>query len=263
MKTWIAVSLLGIAMLGGCNEREATDGEARAVASTTVATSEAEAQLTELGHLAFPTGVTGKPDSAEPAGEEPKTAEERVQAVKDYIAAHSECADPVPSGSVLNITFSKTCTWAGRRWAGTVVITYSSADAATLTMEGLTIQGGALSGTLTVERKAEGHLVLDADWTAVREGVTRTGAWDAEYMWDDEAYTVVHAKHVLTLPEGQRTLETSDLVWKREELTPESGTITFTALGGRTWTVVFEGDTVTVTPPSGETHTFDSASLVE
>lgn len=245
-KTFTAAALMVFA--GACNEIESdTNLE---VAEAALSASEAEGDGQALGFLAFPRG----------AG---MTAEQRVQALREYVEQSLTCAEVTPSAASATLTFGTDCTWSGRRWTGSVTVSWAAnGGSAEITYEGLKSNGATMNGEMTVTRVAEDHLVVDADWTRITaNGKAVVGSWDGDFQWDDAAYTVNRATHVVTVAGLSANRTATDLVWQRDELAPESGVVSITNFRGRNWTMTHgrnaDGDlTVTVSRPSGATRTF-------
>jgi len=237
-----------------------SEGEDDSVASVNAAlsASAAEGDGLALGTLAFPIGAD--------APRAVMTGQQRVDQLRAWVASRLTCATATPvvgDDTRVVLQMSQDCTWAGRKWTGTITITYS-ADEAALELEGLAVNGASMSGDMTVTRLGEGHVTVSADWTTLRpSGRTVTGAWDAEWTWDDASYTVVSATHQLTIEGRSATLTKSGVTWQRDEVAPSTGTVTFTGFRGRTWTMTFGRDdagqiTITVDAPRG-TRTFTIA----
>ena len=247
---------LGLATAAAaCNEVEASADDTTDAVAVSTAALEAESDGMALGSLAFPAGAL--------VGQLPATAQERVDAFKAWVAARLTCADATASGGVVDLTFTRDCTWAGKRWTGTIQIAFpANGTSATLTMSGLNVNGATMSGTLEVVKVADQHVTLAADWTTVRpSGRVVEGAWDAEYSWTDAAFTIVAATHELDVDGATSTLTKTGLTWLYGDYAPESGTVTFTGFRGRTWSMVFGRDasgqiTVTLTTPNGRTRTY-------
>lgn len=250
MKLGKTFSIAALTVLGGaCNDTEADPN--LEVAEAALSVSEAEGDGQALGVLAFPRG----------AG---MTAEQRVQTLIDYVEANLACADTTPSGgNGVALTFGTSCEWSGRRWTGTVTFSWAAnGDSAEVTYTGLKNNGATLSGEMSVTRIEEDHLVVDADWTRVTaRGKTVVGSWDGDYQWDDSAYTVNSASHVVTVDGVAANRTATDIVWQRDEIAPESGVVSITNFRGRNWTMTHGRDdggnlTVTVTRPNGATRTY-------
>ena len=261
-----ALSILPVltisALAAACDSSEPND-DTVATVNAALSTSAVEGDGQALGIMAFPRGVATQRGVF--------TAQQRVDHIKAWVADNLTCAEAVPvagDDAAIQLEMSRDCAWAGRRWTGTITITYT-ADAATMEFEGLTVNGGTLTGDMTVTHVAEGHVTVSADWTTVRaNGRTVVGAWDAEWTWDDAAYTIVAATHQVTVDgEKSATLTKANVVWQRGDVAPESGTVTFTGFRGRTWTMTFgraeSGElTITVVGQRG-TRTFTVPARTE
>jgi len=246
--------LLAAAPMVGCDRLETDDDSGDAVATTTAAL-ESEADGQALGTLAFPRALAFRVP--------PATAQERVDAVKAYIDEHLSCAQATASATGLDITFSTDCAWAGQRWTGDISISYAAdGSSASLTMSGLKVDGATMTGTMEITRHAQGHVSVAADWETIRaSGRVVNGSWQAEYTWDEEAYTVVHASHELDVDGTTATLTKDGVRWLRGDYAPEAGTVTFAGFRGRTWSLVYGRDadgfiTITLTNGSGRTRTY-------
>jgi len=244
-------SIAALTVLAGACDKDAEVDSNLEVAEAALSTSEAEGDGQALGILAFPRG----------AG---LTGEQRVQALKNYIEENLACADVTASGGLgATLTFGTNCQWSGRRWTGTVTLSWTAdGSSADVTYQGLKANGATLTGEMTVTRVEEDHVVVDADWTRVTAaGTTVVGSWDGDYQWDDAAYTINSASHVATVNGISANRTATDLVWQRDEPAPESGVVSITNFRGRNWTMTHgrndAGDlTVTVTRPNGATRTF-------
>jgi len=247
-KTFSIAALTVLA--GACNDTEEVDSNLE-VAGAALSASEAEGDGQALGVFAFPRG----------AG---MTGEQRVQALKNFIDESLTCADVTVSGGLgATLTFSSNCQWSGRKWTGTVTLSWTAdGTSAEVTYAGLKVNGATLDGEMSVTRAEEDHLIVDADWTRVTAtGTTVVGSWDGDYQWDAAAYTINSASHVATVNGISANRTATDLVWQRDELAPESGVVSITNFRGRNWTMTHgrnaDGDlTVTVTRPNGATRTF-------
>jgi hypothetical protein len=249
MKLGKTFSIAALTVLGGaCNDTEADPN--LEVATAALSASEAEGDGQAMGALAFPRG----------AG---MTAEQRVQAFTDFIDANLSCAEATPSGAGVELTFSTNCVWSGRRWTGSVTFAWDgNGDRADVTYDGLKVNGATLTGEMSVTRVEEDHVIVAADWTRVTaRGKTIVGSWDGDYEWDEAAYTVNSASHVVTVDGVAANRTATDIVWQRDEIAPESGTVSITNFRGRSWTMTHGRDdagnlTVTVTRPNGATRTY-------
>ena len=262
----LALAVILAAALSACEDRQTTsnDADSQEVAASVVTVTGGLADANGLGELPFIAGgaATGKSDGFTL----PTSGEEWVQSLKTYIEDHLDCATATPTGNLLKVSFGQSCTWDGKRWSGDILITYSSANEAEVSFTGLGIHGGEITGKLNVTRIETGHVKIAASWTNVREDRTIDATYDAEYLWDDEAYSTVEASHTWTSDGVTASLTTKDLVWKKVDRVPETGTITFVSAKGRTWSVVFERTSetsisVTVTGPNGGSRTFDVGQL--
>jgi len=217
--------------------------------------SEAEGDGQALGALAFPRMgmLPGRPMN--PA--------QRIANIKEFIKDHLTCAEAVAQGDQdLTLTFTKDCTWSGRRWNGEVTITYSAdGGSADIDFQGVNVNGATLTGAMTVTQLEEGHVTVEADWTRVGPRHTVEGSWDGDYAWTETTWIVNSATHVVTVDGQSATRTTTAVVWQREDRAPESGSVTFTGFRGKTWTMVFGRDDsgqliVTVTGPEGNSRVF-------
>ncbi len=243
-----------------CDDGAATTEDSTLeVTQAALSSAEAEGDGQALGALAFPRPRMGAPV---PNG---LTAEERVQRLRDFVSDRLTCAEATasPAGDGVTLTFERDCQWAGRRWTGTVTFTWAAGgDSADVAFEGVKSNGATLTGDMTVTRVEEDHVTVEADWTRVRaDGRTVIGSWDGDYSWTDEAYTVHSAIHQVTIDGASATRTSTELVWQRDELAPESGTVTFSGFRGKTWTFAYGRDDegnlqITVTGPNGESRTF-------
>ncbi len=244
-------SIAALTVLAGACDKDGEVDSNLEVAEAALSTSEAEGDGQALGILAFPRG----------AG---LTAEERVQALKDFVDDKLTCGEVTASGDRgATLTFGTSCDWSGRRWTGSVSFSWAAdGSSAEVTYEGLKTNGATLTGEMTVTRVEEDHVVVDADWTRVTAaGKTVVGSWDGDYQWDDAAYTINSASHVATVDGLSANRTATDLVWQRDERAPESGVVSISNFRGRSWTMTHgrndAGDlTVTVTRPNGATRTF-------
>lgn len=255
-KTWMTVASVVVAMTAAaCDDGAATNDDATEATQASLSAGAAEGDGQALGSLAFP--LSADAPRALP------TAADRVAHLRAFIQNRLTCAEATPatSGDGLTVTFSKDCTWAGRRWTGTVTFTWAQGgDVADVAFDGVSVSGATLTGDMTVTRVAEGHVTVTADWT--RQNAVRTveGSWDADLQWTETTYTVNSATHTVKVNGLTATRTSTAVVWQKGEVSPESGTVTFSGFHGKTWTMVFGRDdggnlTVTVTGPRG-TRTF-------
>lgn len=262
------VPALAALTLGACSKDSTpTDDEATAVMLGAVQESSSTGDSASLGALAFPTS-DGKADDSSGGGTA-KTAEERLAQLQEYVKANLKCVTVGPAVGKVNLTFGQSCTWSGRKWTGTVTITYTKVNEALIEFEGLSVNGKAtMSGSWTVTQLAVGHITVKGGRTAVWGTTTVTGSIDAEYQWTDTTITVINATHTRTVAGATATLQTTSLVWQKADIAPESGSITFTSKAGKTWTVSFSRDAATgdilatLTGPGGKTVTKDVNELI-
>ncbi|MCA9517152.1 MAG: hypothetical protein KC635_19560 [Myxococcales bacterium] len=243
---------LTLTTAAGCNEATTDDSEDAVAVSSAALESEGDGQA--LGTLVFSTDVVAQL---------PATAQERVAAAKAWIEARLTCAEVTASGGILDLTFSRDCAWAGRRWTGAIHVEYGAdGSSASLSMSGLAVDGATMTGTLEIDRVADKHLMIAADWQTTRaSGRQVNGSWDAEYTWDDTAYTIVSAVHEVDVDGRTATLTKSGVHWVRTAYAPDSGTVTFSGFRGNTWTMTYatnaDGDTVvTITGPRGNVRVY-------
>lgn len=256
----VAVLALGAAACDDGSETTATGGESTLeVTQAALSAGEAEGDGQALGLLAFPRprGMMGGPGAL--------TAEERVQRLKDFVAERLTCAtaSEAAAGDGVTIVFERECQWAGRVWTGTVTFTWTAGgDTADIVFSGVKANGATLTGDMTVTRVEEDHVTVEADWTRTRpDGKSLVGSWNGDYSWTESTYTIHSATHVVTVDGASATRTSTDLVWQKNERAPESGTVTFSGFGGKTWSMVYGRDEsgalqVTVTGPNGQSRTF-------
>jgi len=247
---------LPVAFALGCDNGSDQDDTVEATSAALTA-SDSEGTDAQLGSLAFARGGAGL------------TAAERIANLRAHIAESLTCAEVGPSdGDAVSLTFGKTCSWNGRRWTGTIDVAYAAdGSSASLDFEGVSVNGGTISGSIDVTWLAERHVTVVADTSrsVVTPRRTRavTGRWEGEYLWDDTSYTVVSADHTVTINGITATRSVDGVVWLRNATSPESGSVTVTGFRGKTWSFVFgvsEGvHQVSVTRPDGTTRTFDIA----
>ncbi len=256
-----------LSLLAGCKGGLAGDGDETSealVSSSAALATESEGQA--LGALAFPSAATPASGVATTL----PTAEERAAALKAYIDARLTCADAAQTGGLVNITFTKDCAWVGRRWTGTVAVSYQTAAAtAHLELGGVSVNGATFEGDMDVTLVADGHVTVQADWKVMRAtGVEVIGQWDTDFTWTDTTYTVVSAHHSLTIDGLTATLTKSNVSWNRDEVAPSSGTVSFTGFQGQNWTLVYSRASdgkinITVTNGRGQSRTFTLPGTVE
>jgi len=246
MRSLFLSAALASTLAVACNTDPAdTTLEATSAALTA---GDAEADSAALGTLAF------IPGSALTAGE-------RVAHLKAWVASSLTCADATTTGDGVALTFSSDCSWNGRKWTGTVAITWDAVGkTAAIEMEGVKVNGATLSGTIDVASLGDRHVTVDADMTKTRaDGKVVDGTWDAEYQWDDTSYTVVASQQTLNVNGHSATRSVDQLVWAKADHAPSSGTVTLNGFRGRSWTFVYAvvdgAHQVTVTGPRG-TKTF-------
>lgn len=236
-----------------CGGGDTLNGNATTVAALALGeTAQADDDGT-LGALAFsePTAASapGKADGA-------ATAQERIDAFKQYVAQHISCADTVSVSGGAKITFAKDCGWAGKRWTGDITFTYADANTVSIVFSGLSVAGATTEGTLTVARVADGQSTVSGTRTTTAGERTVETAIDAEYRWDDTSITIVSSKRVRTVDGAPRTYTASGVHWLRGEVAPEAGSMSWISRAGATYTVVYsrsdQGELqMTVTTPQG------------
>lgn len=251
--------IAGLALVApACNDADTTEDPAVEATVAALSAGDAEADSASLGALAFVPGAA-------------LTAGERVALAKAWIADHLTCAQSVDISDGLALTFASDCQWNGRKWTGTVEITWAAdGSSAAIDFEGVKVTGATISGSIDVTSLGERHVSVDADMQKVRpDGTVVDGTWDAEYQWTDASYTVVSSAQTLTIDGHTATRNVTGLSWDKDERAPSAGTVTFSGFRGRTWTLVYaevDGQhTVTVTRPNGQSRTFviggDGASV--
>lgn len=254
IRSLVLVPLIPLCFTAACAEEGAEDPTVEAY-SAALSASEPEGDGLALGALAFPR----RPGAVIAAG---LTIEQRVANLKAFIDERLDCADAVEAEDGLEIVFTKDCTWMGRRWTGTVDITWvAGGDTAELDFEGVAVNGATLTGTMSVTRIEEGHVTVEADWTRTNARHSVTGAYDGDYTWDDTTFTVNSATHALTIDGHTATRTSTALVWQRDQVAPQSGTVSFTGFRGKSWTMTFSRDeagkvVITVTGPEGQVRVF-------
>lgn len=233
----------------GCADSTSSDDPVVEATVAALSAGDAEADSQSLGALAFVPGGA-------------LTAGERVARVRAYIGEHLTCAQATDTSDGLELTFTKDCEWNGRKWTGTVSISWTAdGGSAVIEFEGVKVTGATISGSIDVTSLGDRHVAVDADMQKVRpDGTVVDGTWEGEYQWTDTSYTVVSSTQTLTIDGHTATRTVTGLVWDKDERVPSAGTVSFSGFRGRTWTLVYAevdgSHTVTVTRPNGESRTF-------
>ena len=264
MKTWTRISLMAGACLSLSLSAVACAGQSdpateEALAAVEAGLSEASAddEAAAFGELAFPADEAAK-------GKLHKlhSGAERLLHLKAFLKKHITCADAADvDPSSATISFTKECTWSGKRWNGSVTITYSEDGQAVLDFEGLTVGGNTLTGTMTITKLEEGHVTVSASAEVVKESGNVTRTLEAELLWTETTRSIVSAKHTRSVNGQTATLDAEGLVWSKGMKAPQAGSITHTSMNGKVRSMAFslqdDGSVlVTVTRPDGSTKTF-------
>ncbi|MFO0748031.1 MAG: hypothetical protein U1F43_20580 [Myxococcota bacterium] len=260
---WMTMAAMAMTV-AACDSGATSDGTTEATEAS-LSAGAAEGDGEALGSMAFPlTDVPSAPGLP--------TAADRVQRFKAFVDSRLTCADAVATagGDGVTVTFDKDCTWAGRRWTGSVAITWDAGgNSADIVFDGVSVSGATLTGDMTVTRVEDGHVTVSADWTRTRGARTIEGSWDSDFSWTDTTYTVNSATHSVKVNGRTATRTSTAVVWQKADPAPESGTVTFSGFRGNTWTMTFAKDesgafTITVVGPRGtRTFTIGAAETVD